>query len=104
MPRVFFPPGANDARYNIRSAEEHGTPVFLEKDAEVFNPQDVYDSTEAQLERVGFDPEKDFIALTGPFIETALVLAATLQRYPKLRILLFSAGANHYRVRSLERR
>lgn len=59
------------------------------------NPVDMETSAKvlaARMDELKFDPEKDYIALTGKILMQIVMVAVAKRKYPKLKLLIFMYG------------
>lgn len=100
--KVFFV--ERSPRFNTRSADRFGTVTFLmENDAfSPFQTDRVMKTVNDKLTAEGYDPERDFIAITGGHVLVAMFLASALYRSGKVRALLFDARSSRYQERIIE--
>jgi hypothetical protein len=99
MSRVFiFAP--QDGRFNIDSAAAYGEviPAYPEG-VSPFNTDCLVDRLFETIE--SFEPDSDFIAMTGNNIVVALAVALALSSYGRLRLLIFDARTSKYVERSI---
>jgi len=94
---------ADSTRFDITSARKFGVPVYLmaSSASSPFNPEGFFEELDAEITRIGFDPEGDFIAMTGPAVHMALFVAFMVRRYDALNLLIFDARSSKYRKRRL---
>lgn len=91
-------------RFGTEPAEVWGPVVFLAGEySSPFNTDGFMEEIVRGLRDKGFDPTKDYIALTGGSIPIALMAGAVLAMYPKVTFLLFDARDGEYRDRVVER-
>ncbi len=69
--------------------------------ASIFSTQDLSGDVIDSLELQRFDPERDYIAVTGHFVPVAVMLAAVGAFYGKFKALLFDGVALSYVERVL---
>jgi hypothetical protein len=85
-------------RYDLSALEPYGDLEFITKDyLNPFNTEDCINSLRAGLER--FNPEKDYLCMTGNLQVIAFMLMIATQMYPTLRILMFDSVNSNYRER-----
>lgn len=99
MSRSFL---VEETTLDVSGAKQHGRLVLLFPPGR-YRPS-VWEPTFAQaaisrLEAEGFDPEHDFIVLTGQQLTLVALVAAVVARYGKFRALAFNA---HGSVRDYE--
>jgi len=97
MSRVFLP--EPNARYGLFDAGDYGEIVYVSR--ERLNPFDIEYCTEQLVSGLAdFDPEHDFICITGSTNTVAVVLAyVTAVFAAPIQLLLFDARESVYRVR-----
>lgn len=91
-----------ETRFDSSKVEEFGTRVYLIGDdcrATIFNPDALVREMAAKLAENEYDPHRDFIALTGPSVSIALLLATAVARHPVVQVLIFDAKAEVYKAR-----
>lgn len=102
MARVFIPVANN--RFDIEQAKVFGDIVYLSKvHIPPFLIERTSDAMLAGIKREKFDPDNDFLALTGNSITLALCLATFAVQFPKIKILLFDATTSMYCPKIYER-
>lgn len=84
----------------------YGEAVLVFKDDEanrpsVFDPNKFSACTLGRLQELGYNPEDDFLVVLGSMIGVSLLIAAALNKYGSIRILLFSAITGAYVPRVL---
>lgn len=98
MKRVIF--ATDRLRLDISPAEEHGEIVYLltgNNQPSPFRPEDVADAFNSRLDELEFDPDRDFIALSGPAFLTSMLLAVVCAWCEcRVNVLLFDATAARY--------
>jgi len=100
--RVFLPVRANN--HDPAPATKFGPlVVLLERAPHFLNCADVVGQAVSAAERLGYDPDVDLLALTGPQTCVNLVAMALFARFGHLRILVWDAraadGRGEYRDR-----
>ena len=106
-PRVFILQDQRNSRYDISGVKYYSQELIYVINNERVNPFDVYEFTELVRHRLimeTFNPEKDFICLTGSSILLSLFLAAIVRKYVnacQFKILIFDAKTNRYKLRML---
>ena len=102
QPRVFFV--THSQRFNTRSADRFGKAVFVMDDDTVspFQTDRILRSIESRLQDEKFDPDNDFVALTGAHVFVALFLAHAVARYSSVKALLFDAKSSRYQERIIQ--
>ena len=99
MSRVFiFAP--QDGRFNTESAEAYGEVTHAYPEGvSPFNTDCLTDKLFATVE--DFEPDSDFIAMTGNNVVLALAVALTLSSYGRVRLLIFDARTSKYVERTI---
>lgn len=100
-PRTFI--FANNDRFNTDNVVGFGDRKYIFRDRRSpFNVDDIIIDVWAKLIEEKFDPENDFIVLTGPMISVAVLLIAISSRYPRFKLLMFDAAQSKYRERIID--
>ena len=98
MNRVIF--ATDRLRLDVSSAEEHGEIVYLltgDEQPSPFRPENVVDDFTNRLDELEFNPERDYIALSGPAFLTSMLLATVCKRCDRhVNVLLFDATNDRY--------
>jgi len=95
--RVFMP--AWTSKFDSGPAEKFGEIIYLMKGESIVNPfntERLISSFDASLDEHKFNPEVDFIALTGGHIFVSFLLATAAVSYDRLKLLLFDASNERY--------
>ena len=102
MHRVFLP--YRSSRFNITDAERFGEIIFLTKPREFspFNTTLTVEALHAALEEAEFNPDEDFVCLTGEVLITAIFLAVASERYGRVKLLMFDAKVGRYAERMID--
>lgn len=101
MAQVIVPEAST--RYNTDPAREYGELAYLtDRRVDPMNPEGVVSLFRSRLMDLHFDPEEDFICLTGHQLVTALFLAVAVSDYGAVRVLMFDARTSKYRERVLD--
>lgn len=95
------------SRYDISAVKSYSKEIVYVIDDEKVSPFDTLGFTELVKHKIimnDFDPQKDFICLTGPSILLALFLAACVHKfhYGGIKVLIFDSRQNKYKLRILE--
>lgn len=100
-PRVFL--AVRDDRYDVSKAARYGAVEYLLDPPTVspFNTPAAYGLLRRELKRRKFDPDVDRICLTAPGAWLALLSAAALFQYGRVRLLMFDAQSSNYIERVL---
>lgn len=102
MSKVFV--AQKSTRFDMKPAEAIGTVEYCTGEfSSPFNAEGMSQEILQTLTEKGFDPEVDFIALTGAVIPVALLTAVALATYPKVRLLMYDARSGSYTERTLPR-
>lgn len=100
MPRVFLPEPLQ--RLDPSNAETFGDLRCLSSVS--FNPFDMnaaYEFINENLDRVDFDPDEDYIAMSGGVVIQSLTLTAILVRYQRVKLLMWNTTSKKYFEKSL---
>lgn len=90
-------------RFDMSRAQRFGALEYLvSRSASPFAPDDFMVEVVEGLERMRFDSERDYFALTGPAAQLAMGYAAALCKYGRLKTLVFDARSDNYQVRVVE--
>jgi hypothetical protein len=94
--RVFFI--KQDPRYDTSAVRAHSNNVvyLLEHQPYVMNPAELISIINRALDMKGFDPEKDLVATTGPFMPVAMMMWVLARRHPSVKVLMFDAKTDAY--------
>jgi len=98
MPRIVL---AEKTPFSLHALQGYGTIVYI---ADYINPLRVDETVEqivAFLEK-DFNPEEDFICLTGKVITVSLLLSAAVYKFHSVKALIFDAGASNYKERLID--
>lgn len=99
MSKVFvFAP--SDGRFNVESAAAYGEIVRKNPDGiSLFNTDQLTTVLSESVEE--FEPDSDFITLTGNNVVVSLAVALTLSAYGRVRLLIFDARSSKYVERTV---
>ena len=99
--RVFFV-GRSD-RFQTNAAEEFGERTFLRITTNPLETADFMREVVAELERERFNPDEDFVAMTGPALDLALFVGTIFGLWGdmNLKILVFEARRDRYRLHEI---
>ena len=99
MSRVYlFDPGV---RFNTNSASSYGEVVRAYPEGiSLFNTDQLTAVIFDTLRR--FDPDEDFITLTGNNVVLSLAVALALSAYGRVKLLIFDARTSKYVERTIE--
>lgn len=95
--RVFIP--EENPRYNIDAAKTYGDLIYFGGKGSI-NPFIVDKAMDGMLRGFlehEFDPEEDFLCLTGKSLVVALFLAVAIQNYGTVKTLMFTSRDSIYR-------
>lgn len=99
--RVFFLQGSD--RFNTEPANRYGERVFLFTSdlPSPLNPSGVATHGLQRMEELRFNPEEDYVALTGPVVPLVVFISALVATYGDhaLRFLIFDARHGTYQER-----
>jgi len=104
-PRIFIL--QSQSRYDISAVKYYSKELVYIIKQERINPFDINDFTELVKHRLimeNFNPEIDFICLTGSSVLLSLFLAIIVRKYTycsQFKILIFDAATNKYKLRML---
>jgi hypothetical protein len=95
--RVFF---ISSNRFDVSAAEKFGEITYLfDNPPSPFALDKLISELLFELQRCDFDPNVDFIAMTGPTIQLVSLFVAVVNRYGRVRSLIFDARMDGYRER-----
>lgn len=99
-PRVFV---ATECRnLDLNAVNEYGTLTTVLDGNGGCSPFDAMEVERLAMRGLDdFDPARDFFVIAGPAIVVAQVFALAVQRFGRVRTLLFSATSNQYRMREV---
>jgi len=100
MNKVFLP--QPNERFDVSGAKKFGEVVHLLDFANPFNTTSVAEKLVESLEENNFNPEKDYLCMTGSPLVLAILLAVAFEKYGTIRMLMFDAKESNYRERRLE--
>jgi len=89
-------------RYNFNTSETYGELVYLSN--EPVNPFESIDTIRIfaiKLDEIKFNPDEDFICLTGKTITVAILFGVASVKYNKFKTLMFDARVSAYRERTI---
>lgn len=90
------------SRYDVSSAQKYGSIIYMFDDTPFpFAPNSTMETFIFKLVEKGFDPLCDAICLTGPSILVAQLMAAVCCSFDKVKLLMFSAPDDAYKLRTL---
>lgn len=100
MARAFFivePSGVS-----TEAAEKFGERVFLFTEfVNPFSVEKLMRETKERLELAEYDPDTDYIVLTGPCIHVSLFVGLVLLEWSRAKLLLFDAPNSDYKERNI---
>lgn len=93
-------------KFNLSAAESFGTLTYLSSKAtgKSINPFKTGAAIEEICERLAqleYDPDRDFVAMTGGTLLVTLLVLAVVARHGRVKVLFFDAVNNTYVVREL---
>lgn len=97
--RVIF--AEPNKRYSVRAAERYGIRVCLSQEVNPFDAQATISHFKSGLEGLFFDPDRDFVCLTGDVLSVALLLSTVLAVYGRCTTLMFDASGSQYKQRRI---
>ncbi len=101
MARVFLPEQSKD--FNLKDASRYGDIAFLsDHRLNPFNPIQLAEDFVRSLKQVNFDPNKDYICMTGKTLILSVMFAVVCSRHKKFNILIFDARNSTYAERIFE--
>ena len=86
-------------RFNVEDARSFGRLVFLfenQRGIDHMNPGMVLRRLQEALDREDFDPENDFVAVTGSSVLLSLLMVVLGRRYGKIRLLIWDHRTESY--------
>lgn len=85
-------------KFSIDSVLRYGEPVFVLMDyTNPLNPSLFFREVEMNLRSLRYDPDIDWVAMTGPILPVALFTAKLTAMYPNgFKSLLFNANEGQY--------
>lgn len=99
MPKVFIVEPVR-SNLNFQSAEQFGETVYLfnegDRRSSVFDSENYADDIAEALSRKEFNPNKDYICITGSIIPVTLVVATMIHLYGRVNALFFRANESSY--------
>ena len=106
-PRVFILQDQLNSRYDISGVKYYSNKLIYIINREHINPFDIDEFVELVKHRFimeDFNPEIDFICLTGSSILLSLFLAIIVRKYAyagQFKVLMYDARNNKYKLRML---
>ena len=98
--RVFLVEQPRRRDLDISGLAEFGETTCLfgpsDRRSSIFEARAFCDDVAQQSRRVAFDPANDYYALSGGLAVTCLGLAALLEEYGKIRVLMYDAMRSTY--------
>lgn len=104
-PRVFIL--QEQSRYDVSAVKYYSDKFVYIVSRERIDPFDIYEFTELVNHRLimeEFNPEKDFICLTGSPILLSMFLAVLVRKYAyvdQFKVLIYDARNSKYKLRML---
>lgn len=96
MPRVFLPHRTDK---DVSSAKDYGDVIYLCDTCRVFDVDSTLRTFHKSLTTFKFNPEQDYICMTGRPLALAFLLALVSKQYDRVRLLFHNAKLNAYHVR-----
>lgn len=98
MPRVII---LEPTSLVVTSAKDFGEIVFVSELSRfnLFNIDDIIEQTKDRLELIKYNPDEDFICLTGNAQKVAIFVAVISGMYSEFSLLLFDAREAKYKER-----
>lgn len=96
MARVFLPHRTDK---DVSSAKDYGDIIYLCDDCQVFDVDGTLRTFHKSLLSFNFDPEVDYICMTGRPLALAFLLALVVKQHDRVRLLFHNAKFNAYRTR-----
>ena len=96
MGRVFLP---HKTDKDVSSAKVYGDIFYLCDDCQVFDVDGTLRTFHKALNMFEFDPEQDYICMTGRPLALAFLLVLVMKRFDRVRLLFHNAKFNAYRSR-----
>lgn len=92
-----------NSRFNLKPAEKFGevTYLYTDKVPPIVTPQVVVEEVIERLEHFSFDPDKDFVVLSGSTVNVVLFVAAAILAYEKIKLLIYDPKRNVYYEREI---
>ena len=91
----------DDPRFDTAPAESFGRRVFLNPSPSPFNALEFMRETRRLLVEQGYDPDRDFITMSGKAIKQSLFIGAVCSEWAPVQLLLFHAPTNTYQVKTV---
>lgn len=100
--RVFF--AAYSDRFDVSDVRRYGEPVYLleRQRPHATEVQSIVEILHDRLSEENFDPDVDYVAVTGPTVYVALLVADVLATCEGARLLVFDAPKDRYEAADLE--
>lgn len=92
--KVFIP--EPNRRFDMRRANSFGDLTYMCHQLDPLNVDETIASLQEALDREQFDPDTDFLLMTGDQYIIALTLALMANRYRQVKTLMFNAKTAHY--------
>lgn len=87
-------------RYDLTAAEEFGDIVYLSKTIMTpFNTADLIRTVKERLVAMDYDPETDYVCMTGYSLTVAMFLAVAVRMFGEVKIVMFDARNSTYKER-----
>lgn len=98
MPRVILV--ERNERYDVSSATTFGEILYLcDRPVNPFNTVGAVELFQERLVQMEYDPEVDYLCMTGQSLTVAMLLGVAVKLYGRVRLLMFHAREREYRER-----
>lgn len=100
MPRVLLPEMTS---HDLSSAQTYGDlEVATDERLSPLNPETISQILNAKFESMNFDPDQDFVCMSGNVVVLSVMVAVCANRYGIVPMLIFDARNSRYVTRILE--
>lgn len=99
MNKVFFL--TKDKRFELANVSRYGEVHYLVDKTVFLRPNLTVQKVQDALEDAEFDPSKDYIVLTGPFNDVAVMMFVLGSMTDEVQTLIFDPGVQRYRKRRI---
>lgn len=89
-------------RFDLSAAQTFGEITYLTEGVNPFDTHEIVRAVDAGLDRVGFDPTRDVVAIVGYVLTISFALAAIAAKHPKINVILYDARKSAYNKRVLD--
>jgi len=87
-------------KFDLSKAETYGELVYLSRNKiNPFNIDGLIGLLKHRLKEIGFDPNKDYVCLTGSNLAVPVLIGVLASEYETFKLLMFHAGSSEYVVR-----